>query len=159
MWSRWEVDVMVVQLQIVMIYSPQDTAARDALSAALRKAGADVWYDAVSQAQDQALTAFRREARRRTVTLALLTRAALESAWVKRQLALLHEVYQHEPNRLLLALSAAPSGASDLATEEWLRDSRRMELVEARLTTEVIERTVQLLTLGAAQNVAPAADP
>jgi alkylation response protein AidB-like acyl-CoA dehydrogenase len=67
---------MVVQIQVVIIYSPQDTAARDALSAALRKAGADVWYDAVSQAKEQALTAFRREARRRTVTLALLTREA-----------------------------------------------------------------------------------
>jgi tetratricopeptide (TPR) repeat protein len=149
---------MVVQVQIVIIYSPQDTAARDALSAALRKAGADVWYDAVSQAKEQALTAFRREARRRSIVLALVTREALESAWVKRQMALIHEIYQREPNRLLLALSAAQSGASDLATAEWLRDYCRVEMVEARLTAEVIERTVQLLTLGAARNVAQAAD-
>jgi tetratricopeptide (TPR) repeat protein len=125
---------------------------------ALRKAGADVWFDAVSQAKDHALTAFRREARRRTVTLALLTREALESAWVKRQLALIHEFYQREPNRLLLALSAEQSGAGDLAPGEWLRDYRRIELVEARLTAEVIERTVQLLTLSAARNVAQVSD-
>src|SRR5262245_31489096 len=129
---------MVVQIQVVIIYSPQDIAARDALSAALRKAGADVWYDAVSQAKDQAkdrakdqaITAFRREARRRTVTLALLTREALESAWVKRQLAVMHELSQREPNRLLLALSAEQNSASDLATGELLRDYRRVELVE-----------------------------
>jgi tetratricopeptide (TPR) repeat protein len=149
---------VVVPVQVVIIYSPQDIAARDALSAALRKAGANVWYDAVSQAKDQALTAFRREARRRSVVLALVTREALESAWVKQQLALIHEDYQREPNRLLLALSAEQSGASDLATREWLRDYRRVELVEARLTAEVIERTVQLLTLSAARTVAQAAD-
>jgi len=33
-WSHWEVKTMVVQVQIVIIYSPQDIAARDALSAA-----------------------------------------------------------------------------------------------------------------------------
>jgi hypothetical protein len=36
---RWEVETMVVQVQIVTIYSPQDIAARDALRVALRKEG------------------------------------------------------------------------------------------------------------------------
>ena len=51
---------MAVQIQIVIIYSPQETAARDALAAALRQAGADVWYEEVSRAKDQALAAFHR---------------------------------------------------------------------------------------------------
>src|SRR5262249_12671460 len=41
---------------------------------------------------------------------------------------------------------------------QWLRDYRRVELVEARLSAEDIERTVQLLTLGAVRKVAQAAD-
>ena len=56
--QRWEVETMVVQIQIVIIYSPQDIAARDALSAALRKAGADVWYDAVPGVKGQALVSY-----------------------------------------------------------------------------------------------------
>ncbi len=56
--QRREVETMVVQIQVVIVYSPQDIAARDALSAALRKAGADVWYDEVSWVKEQALVSY-----------------------------------------------------------------------------------------------------
>jgi hypothetical protein len=82
---------MAVQIQIVIIYSPQETATRDALAAALRQAGADVWYEEVSrakeQAKDQALAAFRREVRRRAVVLALVSREALAVERIQRQMA------------------------------------------------------------------------
>src|SRR5690349_620157 len=96
---------MVVHIQVLIIYSPQESATRDALVAALRQAGADVWYDEAGRTKDQALAAFRREARKRAVVLALLSREALAVERIQRQLALIQELYRREPQRLLLAFS------------------------------------------------------
>ena len=148
---------MAVQIQIVIIYSPQETAARDALAAALRQAGADVWYEEVSRAKDQALAAFRREVRRRAVVLALLTREALAVERIQRQMALIHEFYQREPQRLLLAFSSEQITAIDINNRLFVRDYRQIDIASLR-PADVTERALQLLTLSAARAVAQAAD-
>jgi hypothetical protein len=150
---------MAVQIQIVIIYSPQETATRDALAAALRQAGADVWYEEVSRAKDQALAAFRREVRRRAVVLALLTREALAVERIQRQMALIHEFYQREPQRLLLAFSSEQITAIDINNRLFVRDYRQVEVVSLR-PADVTEQALRLLTLttAAAASVANTLD-
>jgi hypothetical protein len=83
------------------------------------------------------------------VAVALLTRAALHSAWMQRQMALIHEFYQREPTRLLLALARDHLEASDLNAWSFLTAYRRIDATGSAgyPSEETLQRTLDLLTL------------
>src|SRR5262245_51040488 len=148
---------MVVQIHVLIISSPQESATRDALAIALRRSGVDGGYEEVSRAKDQALAALRREARRRAVVLALLSREALAAERVQRQLAVIHEFYQREPQRLPLAFGGEQLTALDVNNRLYVRDFRQIDVV-AGSPSEVTERALRLLTLTATTTGASGAD-
>ena len=72
-----------VQLQIFVSYNQADRVICDQLVAALRGAGADVWYNEHSAVAGQAREASKRELHERWVFIVMLSKAALASDWVQ----------------------------------------------------------------------------
>ena len=74
---------MAEQLRVFVSHSHQDNAFCHAIVAALRDAGADVWYDEHNLGAGRLGPTIERELRDRSVFVVIRSPAALRSQWVE----------------------------------------------------------------------------
>jgi tetratricopeptide (TPR) repeat protein len=127
-----------------------DKAACDALVAALRRPGADVWYDEHNLGAGQLLEGIQREVQVRPIFIMLLSEAAFGSQWVRRETTWTFNLHTREPNRLILPVTIGQIEPSDF-NGPWLflEDLKRVEApgLKPYALTEAAERTLRLLEL------------
>ena len=99
----------------------------DQLVAALRGAGADVWYDEHNLGAGQLLEEIQRELKARPVFLVLLSKNAFASQWVRRETTWAFNLANREPNRLILPITVGAIEPSDFNTWLFLEDYKRVE--------------------------------
>jgi tetratricopeptide (TPR) repeat protein len=142
-------DTTPTQMKIFVSHSGTDKATCDALVKALHGAGADVWYDEHDLGAGQLLEEIQRELHGRPVFLVLLSKAAFASQWVRREATWAFNLYNREPQRLLLPVTIGEIEPSDFNTWLFLEDFKRVEAPGLHPYTlpEAIERTLRLLAL------------
>jgi hypothetical protein len=137
------------QMQIFVSHSSADKLACDALVAALREAGADVWYDE----HDLGVGVLRREIMKelaaRPVTLILLSSAAFTSAWVQDECEWAYNLYRRKTERLILPIVVGQYKSDDFDTLLYLESMKRVEGPQNTPypLAEIITRTLSLLAL------------
>jgi TIR domain len=137
------------QLRVFVSHSSSDKAFADALVRALRQAGADVWYDEHNLGAGQVLDDIQRELATRPAFIIVLSKAAFASVWVRRECKWAFNLYDREPERILLPVVASPIDRDDFNTILFLEDFKRVEGPGNRPypPTEAIQRTLHLLAL------------
>jgi tetratricopeptide (TPR) repeat protein len=137
-------------MSVFVSHSHHDDDFCRGLVAALRGAGADVWYDEQNLGAGHLMDAIERELRHRPVFIVILSPTALASRWVKDESTWAYNRFRKDPTRILL-----PVVASALADEDdiwlFLQEFKRVELpgcVPLPLE-EAIGETLRALALGA----------
>jgi len=102
------------QMQIFVSHSQQDAVACQSLVAALRGAGADVWYDEHNLDSGRLMDVIERELRQRPVFLVMLSPAALASQWVKDECSWAYRLARRDPARIILPILVEPIEESDI---------------------------------------------
>ncbi|MBA2680946.1 MAG: toll/interleukin-1 receptor domain-containing protein, partial [Ktedonobacteraceae bacterium] len=95
-------------MQIFVSHSHSDSAFCHSLVDALRNAGADVWYDEHNLGSGQLMEVVQRELDRRPVFIVILSPAAFASRWVRRETGWAYELFDRDPTRILLPITAVP---------------------------------------------------
>jgi tetratricopeptide (TPR) repeat protein len=146
---------MAEQLKVFVSHSHQDDAFCRQLVAALRGAGADVWYDEHNMGPGQLGPTIEHELRVRPVFVLILSPAALTSAWVEDESRWAYSFYRKDRARTILPVLAAPVSDNDIWV--FLQDFKRIEAAGVRPypVAEAAQRTLHALGLGAAGAVAP----
>ncbi len=140
------------QMRIFVSHSSPDKGFCDALVAALRAAGADVWYDEQSLGAGHLLDVISRELASRPVFILILSKAAFGSRWVTQECQWAFNLYSREPDRVILPVTAQPIEPSDFNAWLWLENFRRIEgpAYSPLPVAEAIEKTLRTLVLGPA---------
>ena len=112
---------MAEQLRVFVSHSHEDNDFCQAIVAALRDAGADVWYDehnlGMGRLQDDIL----RELDTRPIFVVILSKHAINSKWVKRELDWAEELKERDPTRVILPVTAGQIERDDFgARNGWL---------------------------------------
>jgi CheY-like chemotaxis protein len=139
----------MAQLRVFVSHSSEDKPFCDALAAALRGAGADVWYDEQSLGAGHLLNVISRELSSHPVFIVILSKAGFASQWVTQECQWAFNLYNREPDRVILPVVAQPITPSDFNAWLWLESFRRVEGQDGmplRLP-EAIAKTLQLLAL------------
>jgi CheY-like chemotaxis protein len=148
------------QMRIFVSHSSPDKEFCNALVAALRGAGADVWYDEQSLGAGHLLDVISRELASRPVFIVILSKAAFGSRWVTQECQWAFNLYSREPDRVILPVTAQPIEPTDFNAWLWLENFRRIEgpAHSPLPVAEAIEKTLRTLVLGPAiqTQVAPA---
>src|SRR5262249_9846405 len=137
------------QLKVFVSHSAQDKLFCDALVAALRAAGADVWYDEHSLGAGVLRGEMMRELAKRPIFLVVLSPAAFASGWVRDACEWAYNLSKRESHRLLLPVVAAAYTPRDFNAVLFLESLRRVEAPDHQPypQAEAIARTLHLLTL------------
>jgi CheY-like chemotaxis protein len=137
------------QLRVFVSHSSEDKPFCDALVAALRGAGADVWYDEQSLGAGHLLNVISRELSSRLVFVVILSKAAFASRWVTQECQWAFNLYNREPDRVILPVVAQSITPSDFNAWLWLESFRRVEGREGMPlpAPEAIAETLRLLAL------------
>ena len=135
-------------LRIFVSHSHQDDAFARGLVAALRGAGADVWYDEHNMSSGRLGPVIERELRIRPVLVLVLSLAALASPWVEDECRWAYGRLRRDPTRTILPVLAAPIADED-AIWLFLQDFKRVEApgFQPYSPAEAIRRTVLALAL------------
>jgi tetratricopeptide (TPR) repeat protein len=137
-------------MAIFVSHSHFDDAFCRSLVAALRTAGADVWYDEQNLGAGHLMDALEQELRHRPVFIVILSPAALASRWVKDECTWAYTRYRKDPSRILLPVLASPLADED---DIWLflQEFKRVELPGCVPLTpeEAIRETLRMLALTA----------
>jgi CheY-like chemotaxis protein len=146
------------QLRIFVSHSAEDKPFCDALAAALRGAGADVWYDEQSLGAGHLLNVISHELSSRPVFIVILSKAAFASRWVTQECQWAFNLYNREPDRVILPVVVQPITPSDFNAWLWLESFRRVEGRDGvpLPASEAIAKTLQLLALISPSNEATA---
>ena len=118
------------QLRVFVSHSHQDNAFCHAIVAALRDAGADVWYDEHNLGWGELHEVIQRELGRRAIFVLILSKHAFTSPWVKRETGWAYKLYSREHTRVILPVTAGRIEATDFDPEiGWLflDDFKRIE--------------------------------
>src|SRR5262249_58993409 len=113
------------QLKVFVSHSAQDKLFCDALVAALRAAGADVWYDEHSLGAGVLRGEIMRELAERPIFLVVLSPAAFASGWVRDECEWAYNLSKREPNRLFLPVVAGAYTPRDFNALLYLESLRR----------------------------------
>jgi tetratricopeptide (TPR) repeat protein len=134
-------------LTVFVSHSHEDDTFCRQLVAALRGAGADVWYDEHYLGSDQLLDIIERELRARTVFILVLSEAALHSQEVRNETEWAFARQQFETGRILLPVLASAVEENDIWL--WLQDFKRIEAsgVLPFPADEAVRRTLLALAL------------
>ncbi len=153
----------MAQLKVFVSHSSNDKATCDTFVTVLRRAGADVWYDEHNLGAGQLLDEIQREVQARPIFIVLLSKGAFGSTWVRRETTWAFNLYNREPNRLILPVTIGVIEPSDFNnTWLFLEDFKRVEApgYKPYALAEATERTQRLLELTpAGQRPAPATPP
>ena len=138
------------QLRIFVSHSGLDKAICDQVVAALRGAGADVWYDEHNLGAGQLLDEIQREVQARPVFVVLLSKNAFAASWVRREATWAFNLSNREPNRLILPITVGAIEPSDF-NGPWLflEDYKRVEArgMQPHPRQEMVAQTLRLLAL------------
>src|SRR5579859_1598069 len=137
------------QLRVFVSHTHTDNEFCGALVRALRGAGADAWYDEHNLGAGQLLDEITRELRARPVFLVILSKAAFESKWVKQECRWAFNLYNREPNRLILPITAGAIAPADFDVLLYIEDFKRIEApgFQPFARDEAIKRTLRTLAL------------
>jgi tetratricopeptide (TPR) repeat protein len=151
----------MAQMQVFVSHSHEDDAFCRQLVAALRQAGADVWYDAHKLDSGQLLDTTLRELRVRPVFVLILSEAALRSQRVRNETTWAVMQLRREPERIVLPVLAR--AVKERAIWRFLRDVTRVEAPGGHpfAADEAVCHMLHLLALTApeAEPIAPAPPP
>src|SRR5262249_1604140 len=130
-------------LRIFVSHSHQDDAFARALVAALRGAGADVWYDEHNLGSGRLGPEIERELRARPVFVVVLSPAALASRWVEDECRWAYGLLRRDPTRTILPVLAVPI-ADEMDLWLFLQDFKRVEApgVQPFPPGEAVRRTL-----------------
>lgn len=121
---------MATALPIFVSHSHEDSAYCHALVTALRNAGADVWYDEHNLESGQLMDVIMRELGRRKIFVLILSKHAFGSKWVRRETGWAYTLYDRDPTRVILPVTAGPIERDDFSPEHgwlFLEDFKRIE--------------------------------
>jgi tetratricopeptide (TPR) repeat protein len=143
------------QLRVFVSHCHADGDFCRTLVAALRDAGADVWYDEHNLSTGQLRDVIQRELGRRPIFVPVLSKAAFASRWVKREIAWADELLEHDPKRVILPVTAGPIARDDFDPETgwlFLHDFKRIEApgYQPYPADEAARRLLRALALTAA---------
>lgn len=143
---------MADQLKVFVSHSHEDTEFCRTLVQALRQAGADVWYDEHNLGSGQLMEVIQRELDARPIFVLILSKHAFASKWVKRETTWAYDLYDRDPSRLLLPVTAGPIERDDFSgATGWLflHDFKRIEAPGRRPypTVEAARRLLHALEL------------
>jgi tetratricopeptide (TPR) repeat protein len=150
----------VAQMRVFVSHSTRDKAFCDTLVAALRGAGADVWYDQESLGAGQLRRVIMAELVARPVFVVVLSKEALASNWEQDECEWAYDLLREDPTRLYLPVLAGALERGDLNVALFLKSMKRVEDDELHPlpTVEAVAQTLRLLALTAAgQPSAPTA--
>jgi tetratricopeptide (TPR) repeat protein len=115
----------VSTMQVFVSHSHQDHSFCLGIVAALRRVGAEVWYDEHNLASGHISDAIDRELIRRPVVVVILSQAALASSWVRNECMRAYELLRRDPSRIFVPVTAGPFEAD--ASWLFLSDFKRIE--------------------------------
>ena len=116
----------MAQMRIFVSHSHNNNPFCEKLVRALRRAGADVWYDDESLQTGQLGPIIERELRERPVFVVVLSPAALASRWVEDETRWAYNRLRRDPTRIILpVLAEALPDADDIWL--FLQDFKRIE--------------------------------
>lgn len=113
------------QMRIFVSHSHKDDDACHALVAALRDAGADVWYDEHNMRSGRLGPAIEKEIQERPVFVLVASPAALASRWVEDETRWAYGLSRNDEARILLPVLCEPVKEDDIWL--FLRDFKRIE--------------------------------
>jgi tetratricopeptide (TPR) repeat protein len=112
---------MAEQLRVFVSHASEDSAFCHTVVAALRGAGADVWYDEHNMGSGRLADEILRELGRRAIFVVILSKHAFASRWVKRETDWAEELKERDPSRAILPVTAGQIERDDFGTENgWL---------------------------------------
>jgi tetratricopeptide (TPR) repeat protein len=112
---------MAGQLRVFVSHASEDSAFCYTIVAALREAGADVWYDEHNMGSGRLADEILRELGRRPIFVVILSKHAFASRWVKRETDWAEELKERDPSRAILPVTAGAIERDDFGTENgWL---------------------------------------
>ncbi len=154
------------QLRVFVSHSHEDGDFCRVLVAALRAGGADVWYDEHNLGAGQLRDVIQRELGRRPIFVPILSKAAFASHWVKRETVWADELFERDPQRVILPVTAGPIARDDFDPETgwlFLHDFKRIEAPGYRPypAEEAARRLLRALALSVngEMGAQPAAEP
>jgi hypothetical protein len=149
------------QMRVFVSHSSADTSFANALVEALRNAGADVWLDDSHLGTGQLLEEITRQLTNRPVFVAVLSKAAFASEWVRRECTWAFNLYGRQQNRLLLPVVVSPLDPDDFNAMLYLEDFRRVEGPNHTPfpPEEAISQTLRLLQLTPSPSTSPSPAP
>ena len=138
-----------LNVEVFVSHTSADDAFGRKLVAALRAAGADVWYDEHEMPGTTTLMdELGRQIRRRRFFVLILSRSALASTWVKREAAIAFRHWSDDQIPIILTVTAGPLAQSDFRESwEFLADLPRIEALGSQPypQEEAINRTIHTL--------------
>jgi tetratricopeptide (TPR) repeat protein len=138
----------MAQMQVFVSHSHMNNGFCAELVQALRRAGADVWYDDESLQTGQLGPIIERELRARPVFIVVLSPAALASRRVEDETRWANDWMRRHPSRILLPVLAEPLPDAD---DIWpfLQDFKRVEApgITPFPQAEAVSRTLHALQL------------
>jgi tetratricopeptide (TPR) repeat protein len=136
-------------MKVFVSHSSADKAVCDALVAALRGAGADVWYDEHNLGAGVLRDEIMRELAARPVVVIILSKAAFASQWVRDECEWAYNLYRRKPERLILPVVAGTYDPDDFDKLMYLESMKRIEGPgnSPYPVDEIIARTLKLLAL------------
>ncbi len=109
------------QLRVFVSHATEDSAFCHTIVAALRGAGADVWYDEHNMGSGRLADEILRELGSRPIFVVILSQHAFASRWVKRETDWAEELKERDPSRALLPVTAGTIARDDFGTDNgWL---------------------------------------
>ncbi|HEY7833318.1 MAG TPA: toll/interleukin-1 receptor domain-containing protein [Ktedonobacterales bacterium] len=135
-------------MRVFVSHSHEDDAFCQRLVSALRRAGANVWYDEHNMDSGLLLDTIERELRARPVFVLILSPAALASQWVRDESKWAYARLRRDPSRIILPVLAVPLADED---DIWmfLQDFKRIEApgIQPFPVDEAVRRTLRALAL------------
>jgi tetratricopeptide (TPR) repeat protein len=95
----------MAQRSIFISFSHRDSTLVERLAAALRSAGAEVWYDEPSlMAGDAWVSVLQQAIERASIFVVVLTPSSVVSPWVQREIGLALTLQRREPDRIIVPI-------------------------------------------------------
>lgn len=121
---------MATGLPIFISHNYKDNAFCEKLVAALKSAGADVWYDEHNMESGLLMETIMKELGRRKIFIVILSKDAFGSKWVRREAIWAYQLAEDDLTRTILPITAGPIDPTDFSPEEgwfFLKGFKRVE--------------------------------
>ncbi len=143
---------MANALPIFVSHSHEDSAFCQALVTALRGAGADVWFDEHNLGAGHLMDVIQQELGRRKIFIVILSKHAFASKWVRRETGWAYSLYDRDPTRVILPVTASAIERDDFSPENswlFLEDFKRIEALgfQSYPLAEAVGRVLHALAL------------